>query len=413
MNNDITTFSVKSNVVSHSDFAQDDRFMHVKLSLCNYNQKANGMHFGKELLESKMKEIDFMPIVGAIKVVEKDDGTVKYALGSHEVELDIVDNELVYKKNTIVLGVALPNTAKFETISRHDETDEYITFEALLFQEKYPQLKSIIDISTDASMELDNVEADYDEDKGWYDVKNYRTLAHCLIGVPPAFRLAGVVQQFNLDDFKLEFSDVLEEIKSSLNRCNNTEMKGGDDVEEIKVDEFETEVLEQEVEVEVETDPVEDIQVESQETEEALNQEEVVEEVKEDEFVQHLTQQEKDCIDNKLSEYESLVNKFSKLEKEYKEISEKYQAKVNAEEMSKKQEIIASYSDSLTEEEISDVVKDINVFSVEEVDVKLAALLGKKTKQEKYAQKEQPVFSNLNTNFSSKSKWDDWLKKMN
>lgn len=220
MNESLDRVSMESKILTHKDFSQDDRFMHVKLSLCTQMQKANGMHFSKELLQSKLQEIDFMPIVGAIKIVEKDDGTVKYTLGSHEVELDIVDNELVYKKNTIVLGVALPNTAKFENITRHDETLEYITFEALLFQEKYPQLKNIIDLNTDASMELDKVEASYDESNGWYEVSDFRFIAHCLIGVPPAFKLAGVVNQFSLEDFKLEFSDVLDEIKTSLNKFN-------------------------------------------------------------------------------------------------------------------------------------------------------------------------------------------------
>ncbi len=244
MNTNMTTFSMGSSIVEHKDFSQDDRFMHVKLSLCTSDQVANGMHFNKDLLVSKMGELDFMPIVGAIKVVEKGDGTVSYKLGSHEVELDIVDNELVTKRNTIVLGVGLPNTSQFETISRHGETQEYITFEAVLFQEKYPQLKSIIDLDTDASMELDSMNVEYDEDNGYYDVKDFRFLSHCLIGVPPAFKLAGVTNQFSLEDFKLEFAEILEDIKSSLNKFNQEDMEGGDNVAKKKQDEA---ILENEV----------------------------------------------------------------------------------------------------------------------------------------------------------------------
>lgn len=494
MGDKTTTFSMKSEILSSKDFSQDDRFMHVKLSLCTQNQKANGMHFGKEILESKMSEIDFMPIVGAIKIVEKDDGSIKYTLGSHEVELDIVDNELVYKKNTIVLGVALPNTAKFETIARHDEVTEYITFEAILFQEKYPQLKSVIDLETDASMELDKVEAEYDEDSGWYEVKNFRYLAHCLIGVPPAFKLAGVVSQFSLEDFKLEFSDVLEEIKSSLDKFNKNEKEGGNETmeDEVKVDKVdETTVENQEVDgdttniesEEVEGDSEDDELENSNDDSSQTNEEEFAQDTNmpnfelshddirssiwnqlnpiggdgyrewnywlmevfdtyfvcqsEDEsntyyrfnftkdqetetvnvdmdskvevFVMYLTKEEKDSLSQKDGEYEEIKAKYEEIQSQFDDVNGKYLEKIKKEDDAKKQEIIDSYADSLTEDEMKCVTESIEAFSVEDVDIRLAAILGKKAK----VQKEKQIFTNLDTNFSGNSKWEKWLKKMN
>ncbi len=411
----MTTFSMDSNVMYCKDFSKDDRFMHVKLALCTSYQIANRMKFDHDLLASKMSEIDFMPVVGAIHVVEKSDGTVAYKLGSHEVEMDIQNGELVTKKNTIVLGVALPNTAKFEDVSRHGQTQEYITFEALLFQEKYPQLRNVINLDTDASMELSDMDVEYDEENECFNVKDFKFLSHCLIGAPPAFKLAGVTEQFSMDDFKLEFAEILEDIKSSLNKFNETEdVKGGDEVakkkaelnEDVKPKEDVLELTENEMSneelasTEDETEPKKDD--ESKEEEEPKEGKEELAEDKTDDNDEEPKEEEKPKEDEESKEdeqpinYEAMYNdiqaKFNELLEShttlnaevetlraFKQDIEDKQVKEQAEmELQAKKDEVAKFSSRLSDEEISNVICNVEDLSLVEITSKLSIALANK-----------------------------------
>ena len=133
---------------------------------------------------------------------------------------------------------------------------------------------------------------------------------------------------------------------------------------------------------------------------------------KEQVFVMYLTKEEKDLLKQKDDDFTKLQSDMTALQTKFDDINGKYQEKVHEEENANKQAIIQSYSDTLTEEEVATVVPDITMFSAEDIDIKLAAFLGKKIKKEQDAQKEQKVFSSLETNFSGTSKWAEWLKKM-
>ena len=132
MNEDlnIEQFSIPTEVeVINDRFANDDRVTHIKLSLATDQQyQANRIHIGKELLQSKMDSTSYMPIFGLIKVVENDDGTVKYEMGDHEPELVYKNGKLQYESKTVILGVGIDGTSKYESITRNNETKDYVTF---------------------------------------------------------------------------------------------------------------------------------------------------------------------------------------------------------------------------------------------------------------------------------------------
>ena len=419
----IKNFYIPSKMLSKSTFSQDDRFTHVKLSLCSHEEIANMMHFNKNLLESKMHQIDYMPIVGLIKIAEKSDGTVSYIMGDHETEYNIVDGEFIMTSKTVVLGVALPGTSKFEMITRNGETREYVTFEALLYSKKYPQLNGLVNENLDASMEISEVESHWNDGEGCYEVDNFKYDCHCLIGVRPAFDLAGVLEQFSMNDFKQEFADLLNEVKElSLNIMQEkSNEEGGNEVEE----ENKNTEVETEVDVAVkETDMADEATVEVVETdnpsteetnmdesitgEEATNigEEEEMKKKKKckDEEVEKINYEEK--FKEMLTAFEELKINLETLQSKYNDVNEKYQKYVKKEEDAKKQEMIDSFAGNLTQEEVEKCIDDISKFTVEEIETKLTLELGRKAKSEK----QEVVFTETNEEqkeFVNFAKFDD------
>lgn len=413
--------------------------MHVKLSVCSHEQVANGMAFSRELIESKMSQLDFLPIVGLVKIAEKSDGTCAYILGDHETELEVVDGELQYTSKTVVLGTALPNTAKFEPITRHGETKEYVTVEALLYTNKYPQLKSVINMDTDASMEIDCVDYDWNDDDCCFGVKDFRYTAHCLISVQPAFRLAGVTSVFAMDDFKQEYAELLEEVKVfSLNINKNFE-EGDDNVadiqeqEVVEVEEMATETTEEtttesettEVEMEASSDEVEVAEMEQEvvadESIEMSEDKDDEEDKDDDDDEDEMAKKKKRCSEedvevvNYEEKFNALQTQFDTLQAQFEEMNEKYQVYVAKEQCAIKEDIVATFSGKLTEEEIKACVGDMNAFSATEIETMLTLELGKKAKSEAkvdFAEvKETKEFATF-SNFEGNSYFANLAKKI-
>lgn len=402
MEKDMQNFSMPTIILNSKTFANDDRFMHVKLAICTHEQVANGMRFNRNLLESKMSQLDYLPVVGLVKVAEKSDGTCKYILGDHETELEIVDGELQYSSKTVILGTILPNTSRFEMITRHGETKEYVVAEALLYQGKYPQLKEVIKDTTDASMEIDNIEYEWNNDASCFDINDYRYTAHALIGVPPAFKLAGVLSNFSIDDFKQEYSTLLEEVKNfSLNIQQMQEeisKEGGVDVEDNKPEEVVEPVTEPEVEQPVNEEPSVEVNEEVEPTEPET------EDIPEQVDYQALHTELQTAFNDLKVKYDDLTTQYNQLNDEVGGLRE-FKSNIEAQEQQAqlemerqdKQAMIDSFTE-LTVEEKAKVIDNIDNFTVEEIESKLSVAFARKIKITKVDDVEETkTFANIET----------------
>lgn len=387
------SLKLPSKVENFQDFYNDDRFIKVKLSLCTHEQVANMMKFPRELLESKMYQIDYMPIYGLIKIKENEDGTVEYIMGNHETEYAIDCGELKITSKTVILGVALPNTRKFEYITRNGDTKEYITFEALLYVKKYPQLKTIISEDIDASMEISDVEKHWSEGENCYVIDDFSYDAHCLLGdAPPAFKLAGVLERFSLDSFKSEFEELLKEVKFSLNNIKQYK-EGGDEkvenetknIEEV-VDEVNTETNNSDMSDQEKAEDVVDC---TKDNEDDKKDEDMAKKKKCEEDVEE-TNKLKDDFEEVNSKYDALMKEYSELKLKYDDVNSKYTEIISKQEYDKKVEVVNTFRNKLTNDEIQSVIDDVDKFSISEIDTALTLELGRKAKLQ---EQNEEVFS--------------------
>lgn len=102
--------------------------------------------------------------------------------------------------------------------------------------------------------------------------------------------------------------------------------------------------------------------------------------------------------DNELS---NQSQKYNELQEQFAQVSEKYEAKIQEEREIKEEELFSSFSAELTDEEMKEVKEKKSDYSLDELQDKLFALVGKK--KAKFSL-EKPAVIDLNTDETKKKK---------
>ncbi len=200
------------------------------LRVCYAGANRNNSYISKEVLAKCANTIYNCPVVCNYM---RDADTI----GGHDVE--IVKNEngdLRIVNLTQPVGV-VPESAKiwFDTVQEDDGTEhEYLFTEVLLWkrQEAYQKIKA--DGALSHSMEIDVTLGELKD--GVYHIEDFVFNALCLVGCTPCYESSSL-ELFSANDFKLQFAELLQDLKSSFpalnsvsgddNKENQNSMKGG------------------------------------------------------------------------------------------------------------------------------------------------------------------------------------------
>lgn len=241
-------------------------FHKVKIYVAYAGKNRNGSIISKETFEKILPSIYGVPIIGDYH----DD-----SFHGHGGEIVINDEGINYYDTTRAFGY-IDSSAKvdWETVIEEDGIErEYITVDGFLWTEKYPESLKALDGNHNQSMELVIKKGEFSsEDESYFEIQDAEFLALCILSpdTEPCFESAKV-SQFNLDKdtFKSEFTQMVAELKQSLNFT----FEGGENLEDNKTFE-EEEVVETEVVVEEEVPTTEEVE----ETPVDTSDEEIVEE---------------------------------------------------------------------------------------------------------------------------------------
>ncbi len=178
------------------------------LRIAYTGENVNKSRIDKQTFEKCIKSIYNCPIVCNY---DRDTDT----LGSHDIEVvRDKDGEMRLVNLTVPVG-CIPESAKvfWENVTEDDGTEhEYLCAEALLWkrQEAYRKIKS--DGCTAQSMEIKIKDGELVD--GIFEIYDFEFTAFALIGVKPCFESAAL--EFSKQDFKLQFSEMMREIKESF-----------------------------------------------------------------------------------------------------------------------------------------------------------------------------------------------------
>lgn len=209
----------------------NDEFLLVKIYAMAPGKNRNFTYISKEDTINAIPSAYYCPVVGHIRVYVDDNGVEHAYMGSHD--FDITDDWKI-KDVTRPYGVIVEGSENWEVVDEHGVDVEYLTFNAILWVGRYPELSEAAysdEILFNQSMEINiNNYRPLEEDSNYWEVLGFTFSAFCLLGkadenstnghtdkdmehTEPAFISARVEPYaFGLDEFKKEFSLLKDKI---------------------------------------------------------------------------------------------------------------------------------------------------------------------------------------------------------
>ena len=414
----------------------NDEFMLVKIYAMAPGKNRNMTYISKEDTIEAIPSAYYCPVIGHIRVYVDPDGIEHPYMGSHD--FDITDDWEI-KDVTRPYGVIIDGSEGWETIDEHGKEVEYLTFDAILWVGRYPELEQTFysdEILFNQSMEI-NIKnyRPLEEDSNYWEVLGYTFSAFCLLGKAdedstnghtdkdvehsePAFISARVEPYaFSLDEFKKEFSLLKDKISNYMynfkinydkvetfadGTVNETE--GGESmadetnkIVDTAVTDFEENSAENES-VEPETvEPTEnenkfeensnsdeaETTVEEESTEEGAEEktsEEPTEPVEDAPNYEAMYNEVKSAYEGVVAEFEAYRSAHTYSNEDYQTLVEYKQNRENADRESAENELFESFADRIGETEEFDALKaDASKYSIDDLKIRLYAIVGMHT----------------------------------
>lgn len=386
----------------------------------------------RDAVEKALPSIIGVPIVGEFSMEAKD-------FKGHGGAIDLDSYDFIH--TTKPYGF-VPQDATFswEEVKQKDGSiREYLTVDGCyLWTGRYPEAFSIIEQGKGQSMEIEVNDGMWNDSEEAYDIKQFTFSALCVLGddTEPAFEDANITASFSLesDVFKMEYAKMMQDVKTTLlnkeKEVNDEMLKEllakysttmevltakGLDFSAISEDELEAKIAEAlEVEVIVEEEQAEQAEKEAEGQEEGeASQEESQEsseevegeasaEADQEEGAEEAPQAEENADESGADAQEDTVEgqeeeapqaDASKLEERIAELEGELatavseleglrEFKLNIEKADHEAKAQKLFSDfQLVEEDVKEL--DVHQFSIEQIEEKCYAILGRKLASKK------------------------------
>jgi len=374
-------------------------FLKCTVSLVSDEQIANECKFIKDGIDKARYSLNYCPVIGWFK---KDDNG-KDDFSNHGIEYVISNDGITEVVHTVPFGVIIPNSSRYEKIQKDNgEYENYLVADCYLWKRYEKAIDVVKENKCNQSVEIKI--KDFEYENSYLAIKEFAFTGVCILSenCQPAFDLAKIrtASEFNKDDFKGMFT----EMNMALDRFLNCD-KGGNEVadidvndkfadsdEDVVVEENTSSTTEENTELEAEQNSEMEATEEAESTvvEEATEEVEVVEEMENetDESVNEADQF--NAIESE--EYKELLSKYESLNMEHEELQTKYNAleednnelktfKANIENEERKvklNELFERFEELSEMEEFVELKTNSETYSLDELENKLYALLGKK-----------------------------------
>lgn len=388
-----------------SNFEQvNEEFMRVKVHVCYAGKNRNHSIIEKDVLDNMAQTVYGVPVVG-----ELDEENMRFK--GHGGKIEISDEGWKEIKTTIPYGFVDPTTPfTYESVLEPDgmTTNEYLTVACYLWKGLYPELVEVFEKNTvKQSMEIMVESGDWDDNWEYFNITKAHFQALCLLGVEPCFESSKAMIGYSLENGEALYQEMLDRFKQFT-----LETTGGETMPETEVvqdtQEVETpEVVEASVEETVEEAP-EIIENEEVNAEEPIAEAEDVEEAPEVEETEEPATEEEEVVEEPVEEatveveeevaseepapevdyqarIEELEGALAEATRELEAVKAEnarlaeFEATVKAEQRKGQEEaLFAQFSSLEGFEGYAELVKNAKQYSLEDLETKLFALLGKK-----------------------------------
>lgn len=200
-------------------------FSKVKIKIAYTGINRNNSYISKNAFEKALPTIYNCPIIGEFIETTED-------FGSHGGKIEISDQGIKYIQTTKPYGVINENSEiTWEDVIEEDGTiNTYLCATGYLWTGRYDELETVIKNSKSQSMEIEISNGDFQDINGQkvFAIEDFIFSAFCILGdsTEPCFESSEITSyNFNKDEFKKEFTQMLIELKQfNLNQSSSTEV---------------------------------------------------------------------------------------------------------------------------------------------------------------------------------------------
>lgn len=341
----------------------DERFMRVRVAAMHTGINRNNSRFSKECIEKAKDTFANIPILADVQMFTDENGkqVIDYRGHSMHIEDDAFnENEkrMIYDEKVVGL---VPETNNFELIYDEESKEYYVWVDALLYREYGNYACDVLESrggKTDVSMEIGCADLSYSSTDKCLDVGEMMACGLTLLGAdvtPGMAKAHAEVFSMNEDNRQKQLFAIIQELKESLdnyilaNANENFEEGRTKTVDETKIVEEVTEILE-----EVTEETTEEVVTETTE-------EEVAETIVEDTVEDTPEEVDEDVVEETTEEFSEEVE-----EVETEEVTDTEEVEETQEDYSLKCSIalgdsVKEFSISLTEKlsTISSLVNEV------------------------------------------------------
>lgn len=370
----------------------------IKVCYVGDQPNRNGSVITKAVAMDMAQSLPGSPIVGYYNEAKED-------FEGHNRVIDISDGEFRIKETTKPYGfVDLNARVWFQKFLDDGEVvREYLMTEGYLWTDAYPEAKRILTEGNNQSMELTNVEGEWTKDDNgeleFFIINEALIQKLCILGedIEPCFEGANITFSFD-DGFKNQLFAMMNELKQFLKGGEMSTMEEIKDQSELFEADKKEDKPEKEEEEEICPDcgkPLSECTCDKDEPED------------EDKKRYSELKEQYDALNTTLEDTKSTLaqvqNDYDTLKADYESLkaeAETLRAFKLQSETKAKQEMIDSFC-MLSDEDKADVITNMNEYSLDEIEAKLAVICVRKRvsfAKEDRADEEEPVTTfNLNT----------------
>jgi len=381
----------QANIYKHSPM-ENSGFTACRARVFYMGLNRNGSYMDESFAEKLINSASGCPVVG---------------LWDNEKQ-DFTDHNPSDRKRAYGFIPENPNFAWEKSLDYDGIERQYASFDIVLWTKAFNEANEIITHPLSMELNSDTISGEFKVINGEYCFyfTNAELLGVCVLGydVEPCFEGARFINVEEVNEFKRLFQLDKQQALLTYNKKGETSMENEEKekdlspVEEftqIRNDDIESEpALENEVEVEVESQPeVQEDFSKVEETKEEEDKDKKETEAIAEEFANNINELEKVNQDFK-NRIKELEDKVSELERKNFSLTEYKENKIKQE----KEQLLKNYSNVLSEEDLKDL--DINNYSLEDLDDKLAAMAYRKGNNQNSANF-QLIYTNVNNDIDS------------
>lgn len=191
-------------------FEEIEDFIHpeltkVKVWIATYGKNVNNSNITKTAFENALESLKNIPIVGEWNESIED-------FKGHGGKIEITSEGIEWIQTTKSYGV-IPESCNPRW--ENDESGkEYLVCDGILWTSRYEESKKVLENTCNQSMEITPI--DVEEENGVININSFNFSAICILGenTKPCFPSSKIVYSLDKDAFKMEFSLLLDKIKT-------------------------------------------------------------------------------------------------------------------------------------------------------------------------------------------------------